>query len=225
MPKTREEYFEIIKKNYGFALGEEEVMSQEEYKKLVRLGLENKTFKQKSLMLAFKFVTHFYVEKAIDSQTFEDALQTTFLLVNDFLKTPHWRVPEKYVTFKRNLGKYLEGRLTEMHEKAQEHNQDLNFSHIVTPDQANDPEIDELADKVVNRASLRAGILKGMKTLDGCEQVVLKLRYGLEDNQPKSQAKVGQKENLSSTRIGQIEAKALRKMRHPSRAKNYKEFA
>ena len=111
-----------------------------------------------------------------------------------------------------------------LHENNKKHNQDLNFSHIVTPDKANNPEIDELANREINNKSLRAGLLKGIKTLTGTEQYVLKLRYGLDGKGAKTLASIGRENNLTLERIRQIEAKALVKMRHPENSRVYREF-
>jgi len=56
------------------------------------------------------------------------------------------------------------------------------------------------------------------------EQKVLKLRFGLEDGKPRTLEEVGQEFNVTRERIRQIEAKALRKLRHPSRSKQLKDY-
>jgi len=52
----------------------------------------------------------------------------------------------------------------------------------------------------------------------------LKLRFGLEDNQPRTLEEVGKLFNVTRERIRQIEAKALRRLRHPSRSKKIKDY-
>ena len=56
------------------------------------------------------------------------------------------------------------------------------------------------------------------------EQKVLKLRFGLMDGKPRTLEEVGREFNVTRERIRQIEAKALRKLRHPSRSKKLKDF-
>jgi len=56
------------------------------------------------------------------------------------------------------------------------------------------------------------------------EQKVLKLRFGLEDGKTRTLEEVGQEFNVTRERIRQIEAKALRKLRHPSRSKQLKDY-
>ena len=56
------------------------------------------------------------------------------------------------------------------------------------------------------------------------EAKVLKLRFGLEDGRPRTLEEVGKEFNVTRERIRQIEAKALRKLRHPSRSKKLKDF-
>jgi RNA polymerase primary sigma factor len=53
---------------------------------------------------------------------------------------------------------------------------------------------------------------------------VLKLRFGLDDGQPRTLEEVGKVFNVTRERIRQIEAKALRKLRHPTRSKKLKEY-
>ncbi|WP_303826372.1 sigma factor-like helix-turn-helix DNA-binding protein, partial [Ruminococcus flavefaciens] len=56
------------------------------------------------------------------------------------------------------------------------------------------------------------------------EAKVLKLRFGLEDGKSRTLEEVGQRFDVTRERIRQIEAKALRKLRHPSRSKKVKDF-
>ena len=63
-----------------------------------------------------------------------------------------------------------------------------------------------------------------LKTLTPREEKVLKLRFGLEDGNPKTLEEVGKEFNVTRERIRQIEAKALRKLRHPTRSKKLKDF-
>ena len=63
-----------------------------------------------------------------------------------------------------------------------------------------------------------------LKTLTPREEKVLRLRFGLEDGRPRTLEEVGKEFNVTRERIRQIEAKALRKLRHPSRAKKIKDF-
>ena len=54
--------------------------------------------------------------------------------------------------------------------------------------------------------------------------MVLKLRFGLEDGKPRTLEEVGRRFAVTRERIRQIEAKALRKLRHPSRSKKLKDY-
>ena len=56
------------------------------------------------------------------------------------------------------------------------------------------------------------------------EQKILKLRFGLEDGKSHTLEEVGQEFNVTRERIRQIEAKALRKLRHPSRRKKLQDY-
>ncbi|MBR3692670.1 MAG: sigma-70 family RNA polymerase sigma factor, partial [Clostridia bacterium] len=61
-------------------------------------------------------------------------------------------------------------------------------------------------------------------TLTPREEKVLRLRFGLEDGRTRTLEEVGKEFNVTRERIRQIEAKALRKLRHPSRSKRLKDF-
>ena len=63
-----------------------------------------------------------------------------------------------------------------------------------------------------------------MKDLTDREEKVLRLRYGLDDNRPRTLEEVGREFGVTRERIRQIEAKAIRKLRHPSRAKRFGDY-
>ncbi len=71
---------------------------------------------------------------------------------------------------------------------------------------------------------LREQLLQVLNTLTPRENEVLRKRYGLDDNRPKTLEEVGKEFNVTRERIRQIEAKALRKLRHPSRTKKLKDY-
>ena len=63
-----------------------------------------------------------------------------------------------------------------------------------------------------------------LSTLTERENKVLRLRFGLEDGRSRTLEEVGKEFDVTRERIRQIEAKALRKLRHPSRSKKLKDF-
>lgn len=71
---------------------------------------------------------------------------------------------------------------------------------------------------------LREHLIQVLNTLTPRENEVLRKRYGLDDNRPKTLEEVGKEFNVTRERIRQIEAKALRKLRHPSRTKKLKDY-
>ncbi len=71
---------------------------------------------------------------------------------------------------------------------------------------------------------LREHIEEVMQTLTPREAKVLKLRFGLQDGRMRTLEEVGKEFDVTRERIRQIEAKALRKLRHPSRSKRLKDF-
>ena len=71
---------------------------------------------------------------------------------------------------------------------------------------------------------LKEQLVEVLDTLTEREQKVLKLRFGLDDGRARTLEEVGQSFGVTRERIRQIEAKALRKLRHPSRSKKLKDF-
>ena len=71
---------------------------------------------------------------------------------------------------------------------------------------------------------LKEQLVNVLSTLTPREEKVLKLRFGLEDGRARTLEEVGKEFNVTRERIRQIEAKALRKLRHPSRSKRLKDF-
>ena len=71
---------------------------------------------------------------------------------------------------------------------------------------------------------LKEELSQVLLTLTEREEKVLRLRFGLDDGQCRTLEEVGQEFNVTRERIRQIEAKALRKLRHPSRSNKLKDF-
>src|SRR5271155_4018047 len=79
------------------------------------------------------------------------------------------------------------------------------------------------SDAVIN-LNLREQTAQVLKTLTPREEKIIKMRFGLEDGSEHTLEEVGQDFNVTRERIRQIEARALRKLRHPSRSKRLKAF-
>ena len=71
---------------------------------------------------------------------------------------------------------------------------------------------------------LKEQLMEVLETLTPREQKVLKLRFGLEDGRARTLEEVGKEFDVTRERIRQIEAKALRKLKHPSRSKKLKDY-
>jgi len=95
---------------------------------------------------------------------------------------------------------------------------DSHLGDFITDEDAESPE--ESASFVLLREHLD-GILN---TLTDREEKVLRLRFGLDDGRPRTLEEVGQEFGVTRERIRQIEDKALRKLRHPSRSKKLKDY-
>jgi RNA polymerase sigma factor RpoD-like protein len=78
--------------------------------------------------------------------------------------------------------------------------------------------------EVASRELLKAQLTKLLSELSDRERRVLLLRFGLEDDRPRTLEEVGKEFNVTRERIRQIEAKALRKLRHPSRSRKLKDY-
>ncbi len=71
---------------------------------------------------------------------------------------------------------------------------------------------------------LKEQLVSILDTLTPREEMVLRLRYGIDDGHPRTLEEVGKEFGVTRERIRQIEAKALRKLRHPSRSKKLKDY-
>ena len=74
------------------------------------------------------------------------------------------------------------------------------------------------------RQLLRRELMSVLKSLTPREERVIALRFGLDDGRPRTLEELGKEFNVTRERIRQIEAKALRKLRHPSRAKRLRDY-
>lgn len=96
--------------------------------------------------------------------------------------------------------------------------EDSHLGDFIPDDEALAP--DDAASHILLREQL-GGVLS---TLTDREEKVLRLRFGLIDGRPRTLEEVGKEFEVTRERIRQIEAKALRKLRHPSRSKKLKDF-
>lgn len=96
--------------------------------------------------------------------------------------------------------------------------EDSHLGDFIPDDEALAP--DDAASHILLKEQL-SGVLS---TLTEREEKVLRLRFGLEDGRSRTLEEVGKEFNVTRERIRQIEAKALRKLRHPSRSKKLKDF-
>ena len=78
--------------------------------------------------------------------------------------------------------------------------------------------------EAASQTLLKEQLADVLTTLTPREEKVLRLRFGLEDGRPRTLEEVGKEFNVTRERIRQIEAKALRKLRHPSRSRKLRDF-
>ena len=96
--------------------------------------------------------------------------------------------------------------------------EDSHLGDFIQDDSSQVP-VDAAAERL-----LHEHLMNVINQLSDREQKVLKLRFGLVDGKPRTLEEVGKEFNVTRERIRQIEAKALRKLRHPSRSKQMKDY-
>uniref|UniRef100_UPI003AF0C6FD sigma-70 family RNA polymerase sigma factor n=1 Tax=Candidatus Allofournierella excrementavium TaxID=2838591 RepID=UPI003AF0C6FD len=96
--------------------------------------------------------------------------------------------------------------------------EDSHLGDFIPDDDAPEPA------EVASFTLLKEQLSSVLSTLTPREEKVLRLRFGLEDGRPRTLEEVGHEFEVTRERIRQIEAKALRKLRHPSRSKKLKDF-
>ncbi|MBR3382226.1 MAG: RNA polymerase sigma factor RpoD [Clostridia bacterium] len=96
--------------------------------------------------------------------------------------------------------------------------EDSHLGDFIADDEAPAPE------NIASTAMLQSHLEEVLRTLTPREEKVLRLRFGLDDGKTRTLEDVGKEFNVTRERIRQIEAKALRKLRHPSRSKRLKDF-
>lgn len=85
-------------------------------------------------------------------------------------------------------------------------------------------EDEESVEQIVTRGLLRQQLEGVLRTLTPREEHVIRMRFGLVDGRPRTLEEVGKEFNITRERIRQIEAKAMRKLRHPSRSRRLKDY-
>ena len=96
--------------------------------------------------------------------------------------------------------------------------EDSHLGDFIEDDTASEPS------EAASFTLLKEQLMDVLSTLTPREEKVLKLRFGIEDGRTRTLEEVGKEFNVTRERIRQIEAKALRKLRHPSRSKKLKDF-
>lgn len=95
---------------------------------------------------------------------------------------------------------------------------DSHLGDFIEDKEAQSPE------EFTTKSLLKDELYDIMRDLTDREERVLRLRYGLDDNRPRTLEEVGREFNVTRERIRQIEAKAIRKLRHPTRAKKLGDY-
>ncbi len=96
--------------------------------------------------------------------------------------------------------------------------EDSHLGDFIEDERASEPA------EVASFSLLKEQLVEVLSTLSPREEKVLRLRFGIEDGRARTLEEVGKEFNVTRERIRQIEAKALRKLRHPSRSKKLKDF-
>ena len=96
--------------------------------------------------------------------------------------------------------------------------EDSHLGDVIPDEDASEPS------EAASFTLLKEQLVEVLSTLPPREEQVLKLRFGIEDGRTRTLEEVGKQFHVTRERIRQIEAKALRKLRHPSRSKKLKDF-
>ena len=96
--------------------------------------------------------------------------------------------------------------------------EDSHLGDFIPDEDASEPS------EAASYSLLKEQLMEVLATLTPREEKVLRLRFGLEDGRTRTLEEVGKEFNVTRERIRQIEAKALRKLRHPSRSKKLRDF-
>ena len=96
--------------------------------------------------------------------------------------------------------------------------EDAHLEDFIQDEEAGIP-VDEAGRQLLHRE-----LMSVLKSLTPREERVITLRFGLDDGRPRTLEELGKEFNVTRERIRQIEAKALRKLRHPSRAKRLRDY-
>ncbi len=96
--------------------------------------------------------------------------------------------------------------------------EDSHLADFIPDEEASEPS------EAASFTLLKEQLVEVLSTLTPREEMVLKLRFGIEDGRTRTLEEVGKQFHVTRERIRQIEAKALRKLRHPSRSKKLKDF-
>ena len=97
------------------------------------------------------------------------------------------------------------------------HEEDTKIGDLIPDENALSPQ------DIAMQNMLKEQLMGVLETLTPREQKVIRLRYGLDDSHPRTLEEVGREFSVTRERIRQIEAKALRKLRHPSKLKKLKD--
>lgn len=171
-------------------------------------------------------------QDSADKITDEEIIDLSLSSIDEIAKTLAAKIKESSDKVK-DLKKVIEEEVKQQAEKIREISmmgqEPLSLEMPVGEDEDN-----RLADFVENKElspadvaiqkSLKKDIEELLNELSEREREILKLRFGLEDNQPRTLEEVGKLFNVTRERIRQIEAKALRRLRHPSRSKKIKDY-
>jgi len=95
---------------------------------------------------------------------------------------------------------------------------DANLGDFIPDDEVQKPS------EAATYTMLKEQLINVLETLTQREEEVLRLRFGLDDGRDRTLQEIGEKFCVSRERIRQIEAKALRKLRHPSRSKKLRDY-
>lgn len=174
--------------------------------------ISRKEFFELAIPFVVDVVSDLVSKKIISKQESEDAFQYGIIILLDWLNSSSSHSDETQASFfswkfKTTLEKKYKPNI-EKHETIENYN---IFS------------IKNLEDRCFY-SNLKEKIEEVLETLTDRERMVIELRYGIKDGYQRTLEEVAKEFNVTVLRIRQIEAKAFRKLRHPSRSRKIKDF-
>lgn len=173
----------------------------------INLKTIEERFFLRNIKMLYSLLIKYYDINQIGIYDEEDFIQEAYVIMLRAIKNYN----SSNVRFSSYLEKCLKN-LNQTFEKAKEDNIFESFQEELFPENVD-------FDEIIRKNLIKEEIQKALSTLNEREEKVIRLRFGFYNDNSLTQKEVAKILGISSGRVGQIEAKALRKLRHPSRSR------